>query len=189
MEYGKITNQKDTLYYDGFVKIYETALATTASSISITGLNGNVDVEYILDFRTIGGIGNPGNQPSVYPNNDTTAGNYGEQGIYGLNTTIGAQRETSHTGWYGCQYAGGVTTQNPAFATHRIYAKTGYVRTCLSSIMDRVDAGTTVYAMNLVGQSWADTTNNITSIVLANLSTSGYGVSTAVFLYAKRSRL
>jgi hypothetical protein len=178
MEFGKVYNQKDTLYYDGFVKIYETALATTASAVTISGLNGDVDVEYKLKTNL---IGTAVDYFTVHFNGDTTVGNYGKQRIYGLGASIGAERATAEGG---IEWDYSFTVGGNGMNEATIYAKTGYPRTLITSPL-MTAYGSTVNCINIYGFSWANTTNNLTSISID----SNVGIGSHISLYAKRGRL
>ena len=178
MEMGRV-KCLDGPYYDGFVKVYELAMATTASSVNISGLNGDVDVEYKVVLRAISAV--DATAIVISPNNDTTT--YGFQQIYGSVTDIIAGRSTTFTGFYA-----GYADANHLIQTDMVIcAKTGFVRTALNNMLEDT-TGTTVTYVTLQGLSYDDTSTNITSLVFNANKTNGIGIGTYIALYAKKAR-
>ena len=67
-----------------------------------------------------------------------------------------------------------------------IYAKSGYVRLAITSHSDRITT-TTIYAQNILGHSWNNTSDNITSMMITALVANGLGVGTYIALYRRRA--
>lgn len=161
MKAGKIDSG---LVNDLYEVIYDSGEITEAiTSITISNLDGNVAEEYELicrfvDDDTTGGY-------YLRFNNDS-GNNYGYQEIDGTSSTVSAARDTSEA-----QIDLGYTNtdSNICFSHHLIYAKSGYIRTVLSSSAEDI-SGTTVTSINLKGQVWNNTADNITSIVIGALN-------------------
>ena len=174
---------KGAVSYDGFQKVYETTLGATASSVTITGLNGDVDVEYKFAIRQVGGVASE--QSGVRINNDSTAGIYGYQDLSAINTTIFPERSTSNTFYFAPQEA---LEEGDLLSTNiTIYAKTGYVRTALLETTADISS-TTVSDVNFAGWSYNDTSTNVTSLVLVSSAAGGLGIGTYIALYTKKAR-
>jgi hypothetical protein len=62
-----------------------------------------------------------------------------------------------------------------------IYAKSGYIRTELTQLMKGV-VGTTIGTIRLQGDSWNNTVDNITSLVILADQTNGLGIGTVIEL-------
>lgn len=176
---GKV--QVYNLKADTFVRIYSTTLATATTSLTITGLDGNTDMEWLLKCKFINGYN--GGSSYVMTLNGDSGTNYGKQFLYGNNTTVDAARTTTD---------GGVTIQtlsslNEAGITEvTIYAKNGHARSILHSYM-RGGSGTTPGIILLCGNSWNNTTDNITSLVITSDQTNGLGIGTTIELYARKA--
>ena len=166
-----------------FQKIYQTTLAAAATSVTISGLDGNTDVLYEVRARVITGAGGGGNE-QVRPNNDAVDGNYGYQTLTGTNTTVGAARSTLT----GMIFADGNSAGDVSFATMLLYAKSGYVRTSITQATNRI-AATTVTNIKLIGNSWNNTADNITSIVIPTAAANGLGIGTVIELWALRKKV
>jgi len=153
-------------------------LTATATSITISGLSGDLDKEYRLLCRFIGS-GAVGDYKLTF--NTDTAANYGHQEINGVNATAAAVRNTS-IAYLGIGNTG--TTAYQSFSDTVIYAKSGKVRTALSKYAYDI-TGTTVTGIVQRGYSWNNTVDNITQMVItpaANL----IGIGSRIILLKKR---
>src|SRR3989304_1960372 len=122
-------------------------LGTAQTSITISGLDGDVDEEYCLIGRFIDG-GN-GSDYFLRPNNDTGI-NYGYQRITGTSTTVAALRSTGIT----YLLIGTAGLSNEICLTKTIlYAKSGYLRTAISDFAWGI-SGTTTSSIWQLGHSW-----------------------------------
>lgn len=167
MKFGKVIPQSsDNLKADTWVKVYGNTLTSAVTSVTISGLNGDIDIQYRLLSRVIS-VGDI--SVVVQPNNDTTSGNYGYQNLYGNDTSILAVR-TTYNGFWLC---GGNNNLNQAKML--IYAKSGYVRTAISEDATQI-VTTTVNFIENWGQSWNNTIDNITSLVIRSSLASGLGI-------------
>lgn len=177
MRFGKIIPQigvKDTLEL-----VEETTLSSAVASYTFSNLNGNTDEVYILNFMIV----NDQAGLSLYylrPNGDNGA-NYGYQYIRGSASTVSAGRGTENNFLLSVN-----SSQNDlTMGSLLLYAKSGYIRT---NIHDRAYniSGTTVTAVDLFGESWNNTSDEITSLVVASNTASGLGVGTYLALYRKK---
>ena len=133
-------------------------------------------------YRTIVRPINDDASSAIYtmkPNNDTGS-NYGYQRLTGQNATSSAARAGSQS----AQYIGlsGVAQTNSLISDILIYAKSGYERVSLTETQENT-TGTTIDQVHAIGQSWNDTSNELTSIVLDSGQTSGMGVDTHAELW------
>jgi len=170
-----------TLKADAFVKIYDSGeLAASATSVAISGLNGDTDEEYIIRCRLVSGAAD-----SVFEMRlaGDTGNNYGHQFLYGNNTSPAAARDVK-TFWY----LGGSDCDSgeSAYSEVRLYAKTGFIRTALEITASKI-ATTTITSIWRMGLSWNDTSTNITSITVLADQANGLGVGSRIEVYAKRS--
>ena len=176
MKTGLITPQgTDSFKADTWQKVYEDTLASAQTSITISDLDGNTDVMYRLVTRHV--CGALDGYLGLRPNNDTGT-NYGFQQLYGANTTIGASR---NVGTY--IYMGDPgTIDYLAMDDMLIYAKSGYIRTFISTSIRDI-TGTTVTLIRNFGQVWNNTADNITSFTFFSGATNGLGVGTYISLF------
>jgi hypothetical protein len=162
-----------------FQKIYKNTLSSAATSVTISSLDGNTDILYILQVRAINGYAGT-TSCYLYFNNDQTAANYGYQSLYGTNTTAAAYRNTASHPWFMNMASG-----SRELVTAIMYAKSGKIRVLLSNNTRDV-SGTTVGTAIQVAESWNNTADNITSIVIAADQTNGLGIGTVIELEAYR---
>jgi len=177
-----ISNIKGNLYTGGWQLIYENLLTSAATSVTISGLDGNTDKEYKLVVRHIGGY--DGGNSTIYlrPNNDSGA-NYGYQRLVGQDSTASALQGTANQ--FFLNINSGCALNELHLSEHLLYAKSGYVRTLVSKAAEKI-SGTTVNSICLIGQSWNNTADNITSLVILANQTNGMGIGTHILLFAKR---
>jgi len=177
---GSLELYKGKLQAGVMQTIYETTLTEAATSITISGLDGNTDILYELEMRVVNGY-NGGANCLLRCNNDTGA-NYGRQEVNGNNATAGATRSTNHTGIYfaNCDALGNVSQ-----GEIKLYAKSGYIRTAILNRSCAI-ATTTVSIIQLAGYSWNNTADNITSLVILADQTNGLGIGTYIRLKALR---
>ena len=150
--------------------------------INITGLDGNTDEEYELMVRRIEGESSESNM-YVRPNNDS-GNNYGDQQMYGANTSTGAARNAVYSGFLMCQ---GIALNNISFAKLLLYAKSGYVRTALHTNAIGI-SGTSINQIKSRGSSWNNTSDNITSLAISTDVSNGLGIGTNIELYKKSAK-
>ncbi len=147
------------------------------TSLTISGLTGNTDEEYILRTRIIGG-NTTSNVLLLRPNNDS-GNNYGCQFLYGENTTVSVSRSIDS----GIRlYASGNALNNLGFCSTIIYAKSGYIRTAIGKMSDKI-SGTTVIGVQLLGSSWNNTADEITSLVVISGQNGGIGAGSFIELF------
>lgn len=151
---------------------------SAATSYSFNGLDGNNDTLYNLKIRKIGGAAVAGTV-TVQFNNDTTNGNYGDQSLNGIVTTVSALRYTG-TG----HYTGGLVTAITALhqSDTVIYAKSGGVRPLLTTGVSNV-LGAVPGSISTIGGAWNNTTANVVSIQVTDTQTNGLGVNSTAELW------
>jgi len=146
--------------------------------LNATGLTGDTDEEYRLNTKFENGSASTAYY-RTRPNNDSGT-NYGIQYFGASDTTLDAARSTGYTEFY----TGYATTLKQSFGLLNIYAKTGFVRTATMEHTESV-SGTTVTAVYLMGSSWNNTADNITSLVIDSSAKNGIGVGSLVEVYKK----
>ena len=163
----------DNVY--NYFRIYADGIQT---SITIPSLTGNTDVLYRLRCRYVSTAVD--STYGIRINNDSTANIYGDQYVYGNNTTAGAARGTN-TKWIN-GISGGVTVPDVSYSETLIYVKSGFVRTAISSVTAPV-LGTAIANVWLYGQSYNETSTELTSlVVLDTVNTNGLGIGSTVSL-------
>ena len=164
-----------------FQKIYKTTLTSAATSVTISGLDGNTDQLYRLKVRHISNAAS--SNCGIRPNNDSTANIYGVQDLNGTNTTSQAARTTYNLGYFGYNAS---ASGNICLYDMLLYAKSGYIRTALVDYTENI-ATTTVNDIGIKGMAYNETATNITSLVILNNNTDGLGIGTVIELEAYRS--
>ena len=155
-------------------RIYSNTITSATSSFSITGLEGNTDEVYKLITRIVNDESTP--TYKMYFTSDTTNTNYGRQQLQPLSGSVAAA--SSIYLFMGYATATGQISHNEIF----IYAKSGYVRTCLINIVGQL-SGTTIPRLHLAGVTWNNTSSEFTSMDLTCNTAGGFGVGTVIELY------
>jgi hypothetical protein len=178
---GKI-NKVGALNYDGLDKVYdsdEESISFPVSSITVSGLDGDVDEEYFIEW--VAEFVSATGAMRIRLNNDSGA-NYGYQFVRGSSSTISSGRNTARTQ---LDYDGatvGALTEGKV----TLYAKSGNERTLVGHSTATI-TGTTVTDLNAWGHVWSNTATNITSIVF--LTTAGsFTTGTRIVIWKKVSR-
>lgn len=171
-------NLKGALKAGNWQIVNEQTLAAAATSVTISGLDGDTDEEYLIYYRFIAGSGS-NTTVRFYPNNDTTDANYGWQGLVGANSTASAVFANLAQ-----LNNGSFVSGDTDFGRIRFFAKSGRVRTYLVDSFDK-GASTTIGGAVTSGRMWNDTSNNVTSIVFTANQTNGLGIG-SYFLILKK---
>lgn len=147
----------------GYELVEEKTISLGTTSVIFTGLNGDVDEEYLLT----GDIVLTSDFPSLMlvPNNDT-GGTYVGTSFYSLNPSATGAATTTHIRV--CQSNNSATTY--VKFEGKFYPKTGAYRQALFNATHAL-SGRSLVTIN--GGHWANTTDNITSIVLVRTSATG----------------
>ena len=179
MRFGNLENP---ISIDGTWKtIFDSnELAAAATSITISGLNGDVDEEYELIVRLIGGQASGVARARIQFNADTGA-NYGEQDISGSSSTAAASRGTGLTIIDQCAAD---AANKLGFSITKIKAKSGQIRTTITKYVGSI-SGTTVNNVQLQGGVWNNSVDNLTSILLGEGEANSFGIGSRVILLKK----
>ncbi len=169
---------------DGYINdlyevIYDSGeLAAAVSSLDITNINGDNDEEYILISR----FKNDYNGSTYYRlriNNDDGT-NYGYQQLDASDTTVSATRDVTD-----CVLIGGANSLSQlSFGKINLSVKSGNVRILMSQSAWRI-ALTTVNKIFIIGNSWNNTVNNVTSLKIYSDETNAIGVGSRIILLKK----
>jgi hypothetical protein len=169
-----------SLKADLWIKVYDNVLTSAATSVTISGLDGDTDEEYRFLIRAI--VGAASTSIYIRPNNDAGTSTYGEQWIHGSNTTIEGYRQTTGVGFY-CHPWSGMASGDFNLSDTLIHAKSGYLRTAITQAM--AGSGTTISDFSTIGGVWTNTADNITSFVIVADQTNGLGIGTSIELWKK----
>jgi hypothetical protein len=175
---GTPTGVITTPYIKGaWVRVGSQILSSSASSVTFSGLDGDRDVLYYASAQIKATGGSTGG--GIRPNNVSSTV-YGYQMLSGSNTTVSAARDTAYSGFLS-GYSG-TSAGNYHFVEHLFFAKTGFVRPNLCITQEDVN-GTSIGAVRIFGESWNNTTDNVTSIVF---SAGNFDTGSQFDLYALR---
>jgi hypothetical protein len=137
---------------------YEVTGAAASSIDTGAILNGDVDGWYTVIIRAIGCTSNL----NMTFNNDAGA-NYGFLGIRAQNTAVASISNTAQAG-VAVAYASNLAYTSMSINT--IYAKAGAVRIVNTYLIMDIN-GTTVTYLDVKGNVWSNTADNITSLKIA----------------------
>ncbi len=164
--------------------IYENDITSTQNSVSITGLDGNTDVEYNIILR----ISTPVTAFCAYgiqPNGITGSSIYGFQYIgAGGAPSATAGRNTNELF---LNLTTNTIAGQTAYANAFMLAKTGASRVLHTLNVQQLAAATSTIGDNYYFSSvWTDSTTNITSLTLAASSTNCFGAGSHIEVWARR---
>lgn len=137
-------------------------LASPASSVSFTGLDGDNDVLYYVK-HTVKSVTGGTDDIKLQINGDIGT-NYGRQNFSGANTTVAANRDTNATYIYGALTG---DAERYSIGEALIFAPKGFIRPAIVQRTGSID-GTLIKSITFSGCSWNNTADNITQISLSD---------------------
>jgi hypothetical protein len=161
--------------------IFETDITEATNSVTVSGLNGDQDIEYKIIARMRSEASSTGYY-FIRPNNDVGQ-NYGYQEVWGEDSTAKALRKSDKTGLKIGFYHGGIGELG--LSNTILFAKTGYERTSVSYILQSGN-GTLILDAAVNACIWNNTSDNITSIVIVSEHSNGIGVGSHIEVWARR---
>jgi len=170
--------EKDLMYegYPGhWERLVEVELSTSVTSYTFSGLNGNVDINYMIEGFLVASS-TSGSYFYIAPNNVTT--NQRCAILEGTETAVNAGASIY------MRVAGAPSTIQRVVFRALLHAKTGRYR-AMNSICGGGNASTgTNNTVNYhFGSRWADSSTNITSLVLYSSVANGLVTNTQLRLY------
>ncbi len=169
--------------------IYENDVTTTTGSINVTGLDGDSDVEYMINTKFIGAAGAVAGSFFIEVNGDTTACNYKLHHFYvhyvGATVTNGTPACNGAAGFLLSGTAATNTTTGVVFTSKALlFSKSGTKRVALTQGTKALST-TDAWTMNAM-QWWENTSSNITSMRFFFSNGTGIGVGSRIEIWAKR---
>jgi hypothetical protein len=150
------------------------------TSLHLTGLDGDTDIEYKLVTRFISGTAS--NAYSFRLNNDSGA-NYGFQRVVGESSTSSASQYTGQTALYIDESTNALN--DVSYSELLIHARSGYVHPIERLLAGGINS-TTVTTLRIMGAVWSNTASNLTSLDIAAAVTNGIAVGSYIALYRRR---
>ena len=176
MRTGSIEGKIDGLYQ----VIYDSGeLGTAATTITISSLTGDSTKEYVLILRLKNGY-DGATYVYVRPNNDSTANTYGYQYFAGTGTSEVAGRSILEEQWL---FGHSDQLNGLCFSILHMTTKSGHIR--LSHCHRIFGITETVSQIIQLGQSWKNTADEITSLVVYADQADGFGVGSRLILMEK----
>lgn len=173
--FNSVRTYTGQIFGDVFETVKESVLTQAATSITLSGLDGNTDILYELDLCAVGGNGAA--NIWLYPNNDNAYSRFGYQRVGGVNGAFSAARKTASDGDTNGHYLRAFAGTGSVEVTKAlIFAKSGYLRTMLVQNAESI-SGSTVNANQVVGHVWTNTSDNLTSLILSS-GTNAFGAGT-----------
>jgi hypothetical protein len=122
--------------------------------------------------------------PYLRLNDSSTASTYGYQYMDANSTTIGAGRGVAGVpSWL--PHLNGLAAGNYSQSNMIMFAKSGFLRPAIFTASGSI-SGTTVTFIEASGQSWSNTADNITSIVIRLYNALNFDTGSQFALYALR---
>jgi hypothetical protein len=153
-------------------------ISSATTTVTFSSLDGDNDHNYILRGRVVNTLGSA--SIGLYPNNDTTAGNYSYQFLQGSGSSATAGQGASST--YGMQICSTRGSGYPAKFRMDIDAATGVDRIGIVEKAEMSSASAIDY-ISPTAYAWNNTASNITSLVVTASATNGLGSGTILELY------
>jgi hypothetical protein len=182
MKIGLLQSAQNAILNDNsYELVYSSLLTSAQTSITISGLNGNLDEEY----RLICFIVNVSGSQSYYymrPNNDSGS-NYGFAQIRAVDTVMTATRGTTNTS---IELAYSDANNYMSFCDLTFLAKSGKIR---AAINRKASLSSTVISHAMVDSFvWNNTVDNITSMTLLASTSNAFSTGTHIFLFRKNQK-
>ena len=160
--------------------IYETDTTISQQQVTISGLDGNSDMEYQIKLRMIGNSG--ASNLNILLNGDITTTNYGTQDIYAGGTgTPGMSQLTSSLGLT----CGGLGNGLVSSCNMELIAKSGSGRLAMAVLNQQV-SGTSMAYTRYAGSIWNNSSSNITTITIYSSIVNGIGAGSHIEVWARR---
>lgn len=155
--------------------IYETDVVSSATSINVSGLDGDTDKEYMIFARFVGA-------GSYYlrPNGDSNTANYFNQYLAGNNGTASAGRNATEQGLFMT-----AASSNLGVSKSFLYAKSGLQRVMLTELSQQISS-TVVLDNETSNAVWNNSASNITSLLIYCTNASGIGAGSHIEIWARR---
>ena len=164
--------------------IYETDLTSTQDSITVSGLDGNTDKEYMIVTRIVSATS--GCSYGIRPNN-ISSNSFGSivSGSMGGGPTYFTSRDTVQT--FMNIGSNGSSAGNTAYFHGFIFAKTGVSRMLLGN----ASTGMAPSSISITDTQtrptvWNDTTTNITSLVFVSDVSNCFATGSHIEVWARR---
>jgi hypothetical protein len=171
---GTLTGNVTGTAYGTFKRIYSNTLAAATTSITISGLDGNTDLEYVVVCYFINNYAGQLNYNLIY-NGDTSA-NYSYRG--GIDQGTVSWQRILGTGQNNLSFSS-LYQNKKNISIHRIFAKSGFEREGFYKEANYV----TWLQVNTI---WNNTTDNLISLTWTATQTNGFGIGTRIEIYARR---
>lgn len=167
----------------GWRKIYEVTIGSQCTSFTVSGLDGNTDLEYKIYCRWVRGGANAANNYGIRCNNDS-GNNYMFRTIYG-----GGASGSNATTWINNAYsylwigrADNVGELSRGWNT--LHAGTGRARTMVGLMSRNVttaDAGD----LYVASTTWKNTATNLASLVFLSSEANGIGIGSHIEVWER----
>lgn len=171
-------NVLGTFSADCWEVIYDSEITADTTSVTISSLNGDVDDYYLLSARFVNPLAGA-SDISVKINNDGGA-NYGYQYLRARATTIDAASGSTTKAYIGA----GVNQTDISYAKLVLYAKTDFERPFMNDRAADI-SGSTAANFTIFGNSYKNSSTNLTNLVIASDQANGVGSGTNFILYRK----
>jgi hypothetical protein len=171
---------------DGFLSnlysvVYDSGeLLSAQTTISITGLHGDTDEEYLLIVRGVSGAASNTFNLRI---NDDTGSNYGAQHVRGESASVIGGRTVDNKIILEWQ---GMGSGHLGFSQTRIIAKTGTARLVAQQCVNQIN-GMTITDYRIAEWSWNNSNDEITSLTVYAQQTNGFGIGSRVILMKKNA--
>ncbi len=175
--------------------IYSNSMTVAATSVTISGLDGDTDLTYRLRLKIVNDANISGLGYTAQPNGDSTGANYVGRNLTGYSAGAAMGLTTGTPGFYigysshsgtaagGCGVGCGGAMINSETIIH---AKSGTVRSSTSTHIDFNQVDSMNY-IEMNGSMWINKVTNITSLVLTCGGTVDcFGVGSRIELYTTR---
>lgn len=162
--------------------IYETDVTSATDTVTVSGLDGNVDVRYYLSIRFVNSIGG-GCTYYLKPNNDSSA-SYGYQETDGNNSAVSSARATAQSTGMFLTDSNSVTGGLLALFEGTMIAKTNAHRGLIAVTSRQINTDLISIA-GILNSMWNNSSSNITSLVFTSGSNC-IGAGSHIEIWARR---
>ena len=165
-------------------KIYDNTLTDNATSVELSGLDGDDALNYFIDCKWIKN-GTALNNFGIQCNNDSGAASYGNLSIFGNG---GGGNATTHEDytlgllWLGRADTDGHLSQGHGF----LQARSSYARSLVGQMMREVNvSGKNIGGLYSIGATWWNTADNLTVLDFLSEVATGLKIGTHLMVFQR----
>jgi hypothetical protein len=178
-----IKSQFDAMENKSWRLISEIDVSTASNQVDITGLNGDIDMEYKILAKLTSGNASGGGYYALRPNGDATAGNYDGKSVSGDGATPASSGLAPTIGVF---FGYSSSLSSVAMVEISVLAKATSVRVFAGDIVNDIISGLISSSVGKMYYTWNSPGTNITFFRIVSPNTNGIGAGSHIEIWARR---